>query len=114
MASPHRGQELREEGRSFHAAARRLRVFDLEVFFFGTAIVNLKKLARRGPAKQANITRFGANDRSQCAALRLGVKCVRTTDTDKRGYPKTNRPPTATSPTAVELDGGNFFIRPQT
>ena len=38
------------------AAARRLRVFDLEVFFFGTAIVNLKKLAQRGPAKQANIT----------------------------------------------------------
>ena len=43
---PQRGQELREEGRSFHAAARRLRVFDLEVFFFGTAIVNLREWAQ--------------------------------------------------------------------
>ncbi len=43
LASEHRGQELRDEERSFHAAARRLRVFDFEVFFFGTAIVDLRE-----------------------------------------------------------------------
>jgi hypothetical protein len=43
LVSEHLGHELRDEERSFHAAARRLRVFDLEVFFFGTAIVDLRE-----------------------------------------------------------------------
>lgn len=39
LALPQRGQRLRAGTFSFHALARRLRVFDFEVFFFGTAIV---------------------------------------------------------------------------
>jgi hypothetical protein len=37
LAAPHRGQRLRAGALSFHALARRLRVFDFDVFFFGTA-----------------------------------------------------------------------------
>lgn len=39
LALPHRGQRLRGGALSCQALARRLRVFDLDVFFFGTAIV---------------------------------------------------------------------------
>jgi hypothetical protein len=38
---PHRGQRLRSGASSRHAEARRLLLFDFEVFFFGTAIANL-------------------------------------------------------------------------
>jgi hypothetical protein len=39
FAAPHRGQTLRGGAFSFHALARRLRVFDFDVFFLGTATV---------------------------------------------------------------------------
>lgn len=39
LALPQRGQMLRGGVCSFHALARRLRVFDFDVFFLGTAIV---------------------------------------------------------------------------
>ena len=41
LTAPQRGHKLRGELAIRQAAARRLRVFDLDVFFFGTAIVNL-------------------------------------------------------------------------
>lgn len=39
LADPQRGQRLRAGASSFQAEARRLRLLDFEVFFFGTAIV---------------------------------------------------------------------------
>jgi hypothetical protein len=39
FALPQRGHVLRAGALSFHALARRLRVFDFDVFFFGTATV---------------------------------------------------------------------------
>jgi hypothetical protein len=39
LVDPQRGHELRAAVPSVQAEARRLRVLDLEVFFFGTAIV---------------------------------------------------------------------------
>jgi hypothetical protein len=39
LAEPQRGQVLREGAESFQAPARRLRVFDFDFFFLGTAIV---------------------------------------------------------------------------
>jgi hypothetical protein len=41
LAVLHRGQTLRAGVPSFHAEARRLRLFDLDIFFFGTAIAEL-------------------------------------------------------------------------
>ena len=41
LAAPQRGHTLRDGDPSFHAEARRLRVFILDVFFFGTAIANV-------------------------------------------------------------------------
>jgi hypothetical protein len=38
FAAPQRGHTLREGAFSVHALARRLRLFDFEVFFLGTAI----------------------------------------------------------------------------
>jgi hypothetical protein len=38
LAAPHRGHTLRDGAFNVHALARRLRLFDLEVFFLGTAI----------------------------------------------------------------------------
>ena len=38
LAAPQRGHTLREGAPSFHAAARWLRVFIFDFFFFGTAI----------------------------------------------------------------------------
>ena len=39
LAVPQRGHMLRDGASSFHAPARRLRVFDFDFFFLGTAIV---------------------------------------------------------------------------
>jgi hypothetical protein len=39
LALPQRGQVARDGAASFQAPARRLRVFDFDFFFFGTAIV---------------------------------------------------------------------------
>jgi hypothetical protein len=41
LVAPHRGQTLRAGASSFQALARRLRLFALEVFFLGTAMVIL-------------------------------------------------------------------------
>src|SRR5690606_37770526 len=41
FAAPQRGQVLRAGVPSFQAEARRLRLFDLDIFFFGTAIAVL-------------------------------------------------------------------------
>jgi hypothetical protein len=46
LALPHRGQVLRAGAPSFQAPARRLRVFDFDFFFFGTATVD--SLVRSG------------------------------------------------------------------
>jgi hypothetical protein len=46
FALPHRGQRLRAGTPSFQAPARRLRVFDFDFFFFGTATVG--SLVRSG------------------------------------------------------------------
>jgi hypothetical protein len=43
LALPHRGHRLRAGALSFQALARRLRVFDFDVFFFGTAIVRFPR-----------------------------------------------------------------------
>ena len=42
LVLPQRGQRLRAGVSSRHAEARRLLLFDLEVFFFGTAIAELR------------------------------------------------------------------------
>jgi hypothetical protein len=39
LVAPHRGHRLRAGASRRHADARRLRLFALDVFFFGTAIV---------------------------------------------------------------------------
>jgi hypothetical protein len=39
LVAPHRGQVLRGAVETVQAEARRLRLFDLEVFFLGTAMV---------------------------------------------------------------------------
>jgi len=41
LAGPHRGHTLRDGASSRQAEARRLRLLDLEVFFLGTAIVEV-------------------------------------------------------------------------
>ena len=43
LALPQRGHKLRAGAFSFQALARRLRVFDFDVFFFGTAIVRFPR-----------------------------------------------------------------------
>jgi hypothetical protein len=43
LALPQRGHRLRAGALSFQALARRLRVFDFDVFFFGTAIVHFPR-----------------------------------------------------------------------
>jgi hypothetical protein len=43
LALPQRGQRLRAGALSRQALARRLRVFDFDVFFFGTAIVRFPR-----------------------------------------------------------------------
>jgi hypothetical protein len=42
LAAPHRGQTLRAGTASFQLPARRLRVFDFDFFFLGTATVGLR------------------------------------------------------------------------
>lgn len=49
LAAEHRGQMLRAGASSFHAAARWLRVFIFDFFFFGTATVRLSSAIE--PAK---------------------------------------------------------------
>ncbi len=74
---PQRGQMLRGGVCSFQALARRLRVFDFEVFFLGTAIVRSfatasttlvdwrsDSLAARSPAATCNV--IGAQPQSTC------------------------------------------------
>jgi hypothetical protein len=39
LAAEHRGQTLRDGADNFQLPARRLRVFDFDFFFFGTATV---------------------------------------------------------------------------
>lgn len=39
LVAPHRSQVLRDGADSFQAAARRLRVFDFDFFFLGTAMM---------------------------------------------------------------------------
>ena len=48
FALPHRGQVLRAGAPSFQAAARVLRLFDFDFFFFGTATVGLQQLVPAG------------------------------------------------------------------
>ena len=43
LAFPQRGQVLRAGALSFHAAARVLRLFDFDFFFFGTATLGLQR-----------------------------------------------------------------------
>jgi hypothetical protein len=43
LALPHRGHRLRAGASSFQAAARVLRLFDFDFFFFGTATVGLQR-----------------------------------------------------------------------
>jgi hypothetical protein len=38
LVAPQRGQALRADGPSRHDDARRLRLFDFDIFFFGTAM----------------------------------------------------------------------------
>jgi hypothetical protein len=47
FAVSQRGQRLAEGVGSFQAEARRLRLFDLEVFFLGTAMVEVLDVGRR-------------------------------------------------------------------
>ena len=56
LALPQRGQRLRAGAFSFQALARRLRVFDLEFFFLGTAIVRFLVL---GDGRRATGTGSG-------------------------------------------------------
>jgi hypothetical protein len=44
LVAPQRSQLLRDGAESFQAEARRLRVFDFDFFFFGTAILETWKL----------------------------------------------------------------------
>ncbi len=39
LVEPQRGQMLRDGALTRHADARRIRVFDFDIFFFGTGIV---------------------------------------------------------------------------
>ena len=41
MVALQRGQALRDVGPTRHAEARRLRLFDFDIFFFGTAMAFL-------------------------------------------------------------------------
>ena len=49
FAAPHRGHTLRAGASSIQAPARRLRVFDFDFFFLGTAIVGLRNEIRAAP-----------------------------------------------------------------
>jgi hypothetical protein len=46
FTAPHRGHTLRAGAFKFQAEARRLRLFALEVFFLGTAIVSVLSVDR--------------------------------------------------------------------
>jgi hypothetical protein len=39
--APQRGQRLRADSVTFHAEARRLRVFDFDIFFLGTGMTRI-------------------------------------------------------------------------
>jgi hypothetical protein len=39
LVAPQRGQTLRDGTNTRHADARRIRVFDFDIFFFGTGIL---------------------------------------------------------------------------
>jgi hypothetical protein len=56
LAALHRGHTLRAGGLSDHALARRLRLFDFDVFFFGTAMFSLSltplRVARSSAARR--------------------------------------------------------------
>ena len=43
LVDPHRGQALRAAGPIRQADARRLRLFDFDIFFFGTAMAFLTR-----------------------------------------------------------------------
>jgi hypothetical protein len=47
LAVPHRGHTLRAGTSSFQALARRLRLFDFDIFFLGTAILVSGRLSQR-------------------------------------------------------------------
>src|SRR4029078_12952610 len=52
LVAPQRGQMLRDGAKTRHADARRIRVFDFDIFFFGTGILAFLVLplrAARGP-----------------------------------------------------------------
>lgn len=64
LAEPQRGQTLRDGSSSFQAAARRLRLLLLEVFFFGTAIVLvLESRIRRREQRPARSEHRSGHDR---------------------------------------------------
>ena len=61
LAEPQRGQRLREGTSSVQAAARRLRVLALEVFFFGTGMTSF--LARVQTARSGGHERWSLSAR---------------------------------------------------
>ena len=54
MVLPQRGHRLRAGASSFQAEARRLRLFDLDIFFLGTAMMfpGIEPWARRRPMER--------------------------------------------------------------
>jgi hypothetical protein len=78
LAEPHLGHMLRDGVASFQAPARRLRLFDFDFFFFGTAIVvsgwewgRCRLAARR--AGSASV--LGAPVQRQASVVRMRVAC---------------------------------------
>ena len=73
LVAPHRGHTLRDGTSSRHAEARRLRVFDLEVFFLGTAMTRAtcSDPLERGPG---NRTAERANDSTRPEHLSRKVR----------------------------------------
>ena len=68
LAAAQRGQTLRGGCASFHAPARRLRDFDLDFFFLGTATVGLPPWIETVGGYRSK-RRFGSTVRKGCIAL---------------------------------------------
>ena len=54
FVAPQRGQMLREGALTRHADARRIRVFDFDIFFFGTGIATFLVIDWRASSARAD------------------------------------------------------------
>jgi len=92
LADPQRGQRLRGGASSCQELARRLRVFDFDVFFFGTAIVRFPRPGDRSPTGSRSDRVRVAGSAHPCHKGRITlsaptpdrIRCARSVSVDHR------------------------------